>query len=281
MKIQVPHFSNKADLFRFLKKNIDFIIAQKKSVDKHADVVDYYCETTGQGGVPMSVSKAIADPSQFSGKQLNAKLVINTTNILDSHGDVHIPGLWNKSLKENKKIYLLQEHQMSFDHIIADGIKASAEMINWKDLGYKAEGQTQALIFSAEIKQERNPFMFDQYVKGYVTNHSVGMRYVTIALALNSDSKYDVDEKKVWDKYIGQIVNAADAEEQGYFFAVTEAKIVEGSAVPIGSNKITPVLNIEAKREPSEDTSKDEPEKSTQKINYEILTNGLKNLKLN
>jgi hypothetical protein len=98
-----------------------------------------------------------------------------------------------------------------------------------------------------EANKDRNPFMFEQYAKGFVKNHSVGMRYVKLELALNSESKWDVDEKEVWDKYIDEIANKEDAEAQGYFWAVHEAKIVEGSAVPVGSNKFTPTLNIETK----------------------------------
>jgi hypothetical protein len=33
--------------------------------------------------------------------------------------------------------------------------------------------------------------MFNQYAKGYVKEHSVGMRYVKLELAVNSDSKYE------------------------------------------------------------------------------------------
>jgi hypothetical protein len=58
--------------------------------------------------------------------------------------------------------------------------------------------------------------MFNQYAKGYVKEHSVGMRYVKLELAVNSDSKYDAEEKAIWDKYIDEIVNKV-AEEQSYF----------------------------------------------------------------
>jgi hypothetical protein len=33
------------------------------------------------------------------------------------------------------------------------------------------------------------------------------MRYVKLELAVNSDSKYDAEEKAIWDKYIDEIVN--------------------------------------------------------------------------
>jgi hypothetical protein len=106
--------------------------------------------------------------------------------------------------------------------------------------------------------------MFEQYAKGYVKEHSVGMRYVKLELAINSDNKWDVEEKEVWDKYYPEIANKEVADERGYFWAVTEAKIVEGSAVVKGSNYATPTISIEAVKdtpiitEPLKDTQKEE-----------------------
>jgi hypothetical protein len=37
--------------------------------------------------------------------------------------------------------------------------------------------ETEALVFNVEIDKDRNDFMFNQYAKGYVKEHSVGMRY--------------------------------------------------------------------------------------------------------
>jgi hypothetical protein len=54
--------------------------------------------------------------------KIQAKLVINTTNIMDSHSDVHLKGIWNKTVKEQKPA-LLQEHQM-FNSIISDKVTA-------------------------------------------------------------------------------------------------------------------------------------------------------------
>jgi hypothetical protein len=97
--------------------------------------------------------------------------------------------------------------------------------------------------------------MFDLYRKGRVNNHSVGMQYVKIYLCINSEEAMYSSEKANWDKYYSQVVNKEVADEKGYFWAVTEAKIVEGSAVVKGSNSQTPSLEIEIeKEEPSEDT---------------------------
>ena len=181
---------------------------------------------------------------------VEVKAIINTTNILDSHGDVHLKGIWNKSLKENKRILHLQEHKSNeFDKIISSGedLKATTKDYSWKELGYNVEGKTEALVFESKVKKSRNPYMFEQYKNGYINNHSVGMRYVKMELAVN-DEDYE-KEKDFWDKNIKNVVNRKEAEEKGYMWLVFEAKVVEGSAVPLGSNPITPTMNI--KSEPS------------------------------
>lgn len=261
-------FRDKEEMFKELRENKSTLIAQKKMITKEADAVVFVSSALDDEGNTLK-----ADTINLSDiNKLKLKLVINTTNVMDSHSDVHLKGIWKKSVKENKNIHLLQEHRMKFDHIITDNVKASVQLMKWSDLGQSYEGNTEALVFDAEI-DKRNEFMFNQYAKGYVKNHSVGMRYVKMDLAINSESKWDVEEKEVWDKYIDEIANKKEAEDKGYFWAVTEAKIIEGSAVPIGSNTITPTLEVEVKdTEPSKDTQKqDEAEKSLQEIQKQII----------
>ena len=244
MKLEIPHFETKKELFDFLVQNKSVLESQKKSSLKMADVFGY-----DLAGLPVhGVDKA--DSQNDNPNEITVKAIINTTNILDSHGDVHIKGLWNKSLRENKRILHVQEHKSNeFDKIISSGedLKATTKTYTWKQLGLDGEGTTQALVFDSVVKESRNKYMFDQYSKGYVDNHSVGMRYVKMEMAINSDDY--PEEKTVWDKYIDQVINKADAVAQTYFWVVTEAKVIEGSAVPMGSNPITPTMNI--KNEPT------------------------------
>jgi hypothetical protein len=154
---------------------------------------------------------------------------------------------------------------MAFDKVISDDVTAYTKSISWKSLGYGYEGNTQALVFDSAIKAKRNPFMFEQYSEGYVKNHSVGMRYIKIFMAIDSTDKWDVEEKAAWDKYIGQVANVEAAKEQGYFFAVTEAAVVEGSAVLVGSNRATPTLEVsEAGFKTTSELSNTEPPQGTQ-----------------
>ncbi len=268
----IPNFNKKEDLFAFLKKHKQDLIAAKKYQDKHADALYFSVPLTCNKGEAIK-AETIKDANI---DVIKAKVVINTTNILDSHGDVHIPGIWNKSVKESKNLYLLQEHRMQFDKIIADGIKPSLKNYTWAELGFpEYPGETQALVFDAEIQSERNKYMFEQYLKGYVSNHSVGMRYVNMFLCIDSEEKYYREEKENFDKYIKDVVNSKDVD--GYFWAVTEAKIIEGSAVVRGSNAATPTLSITEAGNKSTPEENEPPTGTQVKSDYENI---IKNFKL-
>jgi hypothetical protein len=252
-----------------LIENKSTLIAQKMAATKHADGLQ---NTPIHLHIDKLETKALGEgmPDEFT-----VKVAINTTNFLDSHDDVHIDNIWNKSVRENRNILHLQEHKLEFNKIIADGndLKVKVENFTWKELGFKYEGETQALVFESNVKKDRNTFMHKQYAEGRVKNHSVGMRYVKVDLAVNSD-EYE-KEKSVWDKYIDRIANKEIAIEQGFFWAVTEAKVIEGSAVPIGSNSITPT--IETNGEPSKDTHL-EPSQDTQYLELKsLIKSALKN----
>lgn len=258
MKKFIPAGLTGKALFDYLVKNEDLIFHAKKSVTKEADEVSFavlYVDDKGQ-----LVSKAeVLQPVDTS--RLKVVPVINTTNWYDSHGDVHIPGLWKKSISDNKKngFYLLDTHGRHFEDVIAESCAAATKNMSWKELGLDISGITEALVFTGIIERDRNSYMFDQYQKGYVKNHSVGMRYIKILTCIDDDD-YPV-QKENWDKYIKEVANREEAEESGYFWAVLEAQIVEGSAVLFGSNGITP--NTEATLIPSktqvEDTTTQPP----------------------
>lgn len=273
-------FTTKKELFKFLSDNRDKLIAQKKAVKKEVDcsVIVKPTLVIEQKRGANKADLMMMIPANMD--SLKVVCVINTTNFLDSHNDLHLPGIWNKSLQENRNIMHLQEHNMEFDKIIADGkqLKAYTKTFNWSELGYSYKGTTEALLFDSEILRKRNPFMLEQYANGWVKNHSVGMYYVKMDIAV--DDKEMPNEFEAWNKYYPQIANQDTADERGYFWYVLEAKCVEGSAVPMGSNSATPTLetgkNIQ-ENEPLKDTQNpSEPDKSTQKIDYSYLIKNLK-----
>lgn len=247
-------------LFDFLVKNEAVIFQAKKSEIKKADAaysIPLYINDKGE-----LISKAEVQETQIDPTKLKVVVVINTTNWFDSHDDVHIPGLWKKSLSDNKKtgFLLLKSHMRDFEFIIADGCQGEARPMSWKDVGVNLPGNTEALVFTGIIDSARNEYMFGQYQKGYVKKHSVGMQYVKMVTCINDDD-YPV-QKENWDKYFPMVANADEAEANGYFWAILEAKIMEGSAVVFASNCVTPTLETEllgTKNEPLASTQEEPP----------------------
>ncbi len=252
MELNIPIFKHNKELFEFLIENKDLLINQKKSELKKADGVSFAPVVLKDFNTSKSTPASLLAKEQFT-----VKIVINTTNIMDSHKDVHIPGLWDKSLSESgTRLLHLQEHKANeFDKIIASGadLKAYTKNFTFSELGFNSQKTTEALMFDSEVKQSRNSFMHEQYAKGFVTNHSVGMNYVKLVMAVN-DEDYGA-EFEAWEKYFPMVVNSEMAEKTGYFWAVTEAKAIEGSAVPLGSNPITPVVSIKSQIENKRETA--------------------------
>lgn len=244
----IPQFSDRDKRIHWIMQNKNLLINAKKAEIKFADsisAVPYFLL-----GKDAGVAKALkleGDPNE-----IECELVINTTKLLDSHMDVHLDGLWNKSIKETVDNYHVKEHKFNFDGIISDDVSVKAVDFSWVDLGFNYKGSTQALVYTSNIESSDKTGMFDKYKNGKVKQHSVGMRYVKLDLAVDN-KKYEA-EKKVWDKYYDIIVNKEVADESGYFWAVYEAKNIEGSAVLKGSNYATPIRSVQPKGEPLEDT---------------------------
>lgn len=248
--VTIPVFTDLGKKHDWLITNKNLIIAQKKSAIKFADPIT----------IPHLITMAAVDKaaSLVDAKSIHTISIINTTKLFDSHKDVHIDGLWNKSLKERKSNYLVKEHNFNFDGIISDQVKAYTKDVTWAELGFDYSGKTQALVYESDIEATDGTGMFKRYATSKVNQHSVGMQYVKLQLAV--DNKKYPEEQKAWKDYYDMIANKADVEEDGYFWAVTEAKNIEGSAVLRGSNFATPTISVQE--------NVDEPEKSTQSEPY-------------
>jgi hypothetical protein len=253
-------FPTKTDLFIELKDNKDALIDLKKSQTKSTDAL----------GVNFTAHKEAIKGVNLEDGYIYA--VINTTKYMDSHNDVHMDGIWNKSAKEqNNKIYYLADHDMKLDSVIAfpKDVEIELQDISFKDLGVDFQGQTQALIFKVAKEKLRLKSAKDVVNENISIEHSVRMQYIKLALCIDSKEEDFKEEKANWDTYFPQVVNKDKAIESSYFWAVTEAKIYkEGSMVLAGSNDVTPLLqnkDIEAVI----DTSKEEPLENTRKnINH-------------
>ena len=157
MILDTSQFSNKRAIHDYIAKHQDKIIYSKKANRKNADTIESSFDIETKGAI--KAYKPLTDAPDV----LAVKAVINTTFLFDSHQDVHIDGIWKKSLKENKRIQHLKEHQSGLENIISDGddLKAYAENYTFKSLGFNYKGETQALIFESNVRKDRNAFMHE------------------------------------------------------------------------------------------------------------------------
>lgn len=174
------------------------------------------------------------------------RLILNTYNYMDSHDDVHVKGIFTKSIKENKgNIPHLHDHIFQLTAKVGKVIDIKEIQMSWRDLGVDIDGVTTVLAMDSEIRRDFNEKIFYQYKNGEINQHSVGMFYIKIDLAV--DEPQEEDEFKTFNEFISQLGNPDKAKEQGYFWVIREAKLLEGSAVIAGSNTITPTLGGENK----------------------------------
>lgn len=254
--INKSKFANKAELIKHIISNKTELIALKKSTTKYSDSILH------SENEKIEANKII---SNFSSDDLangiiKRSIVGNTYGWMDSHDDVHIKGIFSKSISENKNIFHLHDHLYQIAAKVGTPIKIYEQNVSLQDLGLNKIGFTTCLLMDSEIKKSYNQMIFDEYYTKQINQHSVGMVYVKLYLCVN-DAEYK-EEFANWNNYKGSVINFDKAEENGYFWAVTEAKLKEISCVLLGSNELTPTLN-EKKSEPSIDTLKIESDKAT------------------
>lgn len=256
-------FKTQDELFKALRENAGKIIALKKAeIYKSHEKLD----DNTPGFQFLVKTEADAEKAGFQMKEGYVYPIINTTNYRDSHKDVHFPGIWNKSAKEqNGKLFYVFDHKTEVGKVIAwpEDVNVMVKSVPWSFVGKDYEGNTEALIY--EIKKEKivNELALKIIEEKRKVQNSVRMMYLKIQLGMNSQAKEDKVYKAYYDARITEIANKDEVEQDGYFWGVEEAKIVtEGSMVLRGSNDATPIKEQGA----VEDTPiKIEPEISTRK----------------
>lgn len=236
----------------------------KKDARKFTDVSNH---------MPVSITeKDQADKAKFLYDNDEAKgilkrsIVANTYNWLDSHGDVHLSGLFAKSIQErSRRIPHLHDHKFEIGAKVGRPISFAEVPMKWRALGWAKNGDTEVLLMETQIEKALNENVYNEYLTDQIDQHSVSMQYVKIDLAVN-DENY-VNEYKVWQDVLPLLGNKAQAEERGYFWAVREAKIIEVSAVLLGSNELTPTLGHKMIFQPEQSTEKQpEPQRTLKAI---------------
>jgi hypothetical protein len=260
MSLTEQKFSTKKELFAYLHANKTDILEMKKASKKTYVFTPSLSLSENVEGV----SKELFSSSKNDTETVIKRTIVgNTYNWLDSHGDVHVGSTFSKSIGERVgKIWHLHDHEYKLTAKVGTPQDVYEQAVKWTDLGINKAGKTTVLMMNSNIERAKNATIFAEYKTGKIDQHSVGMYYVKIDLAMNSDENEHAEYKKTYDQYIDQIGNKAEAENLGYFYAVKEAKLIEISAVLEGSNILTPTLGVKG-IEPSKDTQENEPTEVT------------------
>lgn len=256
-------FSTKEELFKDLKDNLDFITDAKKSK------IQKSCEKG------ISVTCKSLDLLKFTDQLKGIKIddnfyyiAVNTTKVLDSHEDLHLDGIWTKSIKDQQgKNYLVTDHELEINNVVVrkEHIEMFVAKIPFSMVGRPYEGDTQALIYKFPKSQVKNAVVKDWLDSGDDIEASVRMQYVAFVLCMDSNHPDDATFKANYEQYYPLIANKDDFEYIYYFFAIKEAKNVrESSLVVFGSNSATGQINNTKQAEKSLEKIETEPTEVTQ-----------------
>lgn len=252
MRLTLPQFKNNTELVNYLVENKRELIDLKKSAIKYADSSAGFAPSANDIIVKQQTN------SQDTEDTIHRTIVGNTYNWMDSHDDVHLNNVFSVSIKDrNGRIWHRHDHVNQLTAKVGKFSNVYEHVVNWTDLGINKMGQTMSLLGDSAIKRSYNQLIFDSYKDGEIDQHSVGMQYVKLSLAVNN--KENKEEYAEWNKHIHLLGNQDKAVERGFFWAVKEAKLIEISCVTEGSNELTGMYN------PSKDSVIIDPPASSQK----------------
>lgn len=250
-------FATKEDLFADFRENVETIIDAKKAE------IQKSCEKG------LTVTCKSLDLMKFSDQLKGIKIddnfwyiAVNSTRILDSHQDLHLDGLWGKSVKEQQgQNYLVCDHVLDIDKVVVKKqyVEMLTALVPFSLIGKEYEGETQALIYKVPKDKVIHEKANDWLKSGDPIEASVRMQYVDVLFAMDSNDPKDAAAKKNYDDYFKMIANKKDFEYIPYFFAIKQAKNVrESSLVVFASNSATG--NMNSNIEPPAGTQKEEVE---------------------
>jgi len=222
------NFTDKGEMFKALKANKEVIVASKKS-----KIFKSFEKGIGVSAKSIDISKLdtttkgiLTDPDHYY-------IAVNTTKVLDSHSDLHLDGIWNKTVKDQQgRNYLLMDHKMEMTSTVAkkDKVEMFIADIPFKAVGKDYDGNTQALIYKVHKDDIIHELAKEWLESGDDIEASVRMQYVDLDLAMNSQAKEDATELKLYNDNLENIANKNEFESIDYFWVVKQAKNVGESS---------------------------------------------------
>lgn len=279
MRINLPNLPNK-ELHSYLKSNKDELIHQKclKSIKSEDTPELSYglveIKAKSKSDIGTHVVKMSGQDDELKDGELKVKVLANTFGWCDSHNDVLIPNCCNKTIKDkgasNKSlIYHLADHNSVTTSIIGGQVKMEVQDFNLSNFNINSDiKKTEVLIGNSIVKKKYDSKVYELYLDDEIKQHSIGLRYVKLFLCIDSKEEEYAMEKDNWNKYYKYVINKDKVNDKGFFWAVTEIKLLEYSAVLWGSNELTTTQEIDQVKniEPlNNDTQNQEPEAANQK----------------
>lgn len=272
--IAIPKNTSQKELVAFLVANKKELIKQKSAfpVKSDSNSFPYQVSKSTKKG---TAQKAIQQVEEVEVGKIDIVAIGNSANWIDSQMDMLLPDCWKKTIKESgpdgkDRIYHLKDHKQNTEGVIGKPNALYSQEYALTDLGLTGYfGSTQCLVMESTVMQSLSDKCFTMYTEKMINQHSIGMQYVKLDLAVN-DPNFPA-EFDVWNKYFAQVINKDVATQCGYFWVVYEIKLLEVSAVLWGANELTPCMdneddNYEGKSEPLKNTHEHtEPVKPTQK----------------
>jgi len=231
-------FSTKEEMFKAFRSNVNDIIEFKKAeIQKSCDKgISVSCRSLDLNKYADQVKGIKIDSNYYY-------IAANTTGILDGHEDLHVKGIWNKSVKEQIfKNYLVADHELCIDNVIVkkEYVEMFVVTLPFSALGFPYEGDTEVLVYKVPKDKIIHQKAKEWLESGDAIEASVRMQYVTILFAMDSNAPEDASLKKNYDDYLPFIANKGDFEYIPYYFIIKEAKNVrESSLVVFASNPVT------------------------------------------
>jgi hypothetical protein len=238
MRVKIPAFAEKSEVFAYLRKNEKQIIAQKKSLPIKSDIFDWGC-------LPVNTkSRVKTDGSMLGPDEIEVDAIANLSGWCDTYMDVMIKDNWNKTISDKAIVYHLKNHDYATDNIVGKNPELYTKMMPMEYFGIKSDVQkAQALLMRSIVPKEYDSKTYALYRDDQIKQHSIGLRYIQIVLCLDSTLEEDVTYKKNWDKFYSIVINKDLVNTYHYFFAVIESQILENSCVLFGANENTGVYS--------------------------------------
>jgi len=265
------------ELFSYLRTNKKELLQTKKSSLKLSDSLvstvvvtprEIKTESSKDAGSNIAPSEPLGDSGS-----LDVTIVCNAAWFCDSQMDVITDKAYTESVKSRgTSIPHIADHKQTSTSHVGDVTKVYTKVLALTELGLDQEGTTTVLLMDSTVRKDYNEDVFKFYSNGKINQHSIGLTYSELKLAINSVHESDKVEKAIWDANYPKVINKDIVDKRGYFYLIPKVDIRENSCVLFGSNPLTPTLSVKSEQLDSFIGNEESIIKSTQLPKGTIMT---------